>query len=242
MGISWQDVEDACAENRELAGVIRELERLHGGGASIDWAQSRARCAEVLEVFRAGHQPSEALASLLEGADYMVGGDEHHLVRHEFCRDRVYKLTHSGLFGCYSYFSPLDPELTGKHFHGSGNDDPVFYLRRWMLLNSMSSFRTRFEGLLPAELPQHVPRVCVSQPLVPGNNPERAAIATSLSLHGFERISEDAYLHRETGILLTDAAPRNVRIVDGKPVPFDAIAMLATDAVVEWALSPRVAV
>jgi hypothetical protein len=46
----------------------------------------------------------------------VVGGDEHHLVRHEFRRDRVYKLTHSGLFGCYSYFSPLDPELTGKHF------------------------------------------------------------------------------------------------------------------------------
>jgi hypothetical protein len=106
-----------------------------------------------------------------------------------------------------------------------------------MLLNSMSSFRTRFEGLLPAELPQRVPRICVSQPLVPGNNPERAAIATSLSLHGFEKISEDAYLHLETGILLTDAAPRNVRIVDGRPVPFDAIAMLATDAVVEWALS-----
>ncbi len=153
MGTSWQDVEDAGAENRELAGVIRELERLHGGGPSIDWAQPRARCAEVLEVFRAGHQPSEALTSLLEGADYEVGGDEHHLVRHEIRRDRVYKLTHSGLFGCYSYFSPLDPELTGKHFHGSGNEDPVFYLRRWMLLNSMGSFRTRFEGLLPAELP-----------------------------------------------------------------------------------------
>lgn len=237
MGISWQDVEDACAENRELAGVIRELERLHGGGPSIDWAQPRARCAEILEVFRGGHQPSEALASLLEGADYEVGGDEHHLVRHEIRRDRVYKLTHSGLFGCYSYFSPSDPELTGKHFHGSGNEDPVFYLRRWMLLNSISSFRSRFEGLLPAEAPQRVPRICVSQPLVPGKNPERSAIVTSLSLHGFERISEDAYLHRQTEILLTDAAPRNVRIVDGNPVPFDAIAMMATDAVIEWALS-----
>ena len=53
MGTSWQDVEDACAENRELAGVIRELERLYGGGAPIDWARSRARCAEVLEIFRA---------------------------------------------------------------------------------------------------------------------------------------------------------------------------------------------
>ena len=74
---------------------------------------------------------------------------------------------------------------------------------------------------------------------MPGNNPERAAIASSLSLHGFEKISDDAYLHLETGILLTDAAPRNVRIVDGKPVPFDAIAMLATDAVVEWALSRK---
>ncbi len=41
MGISWQDVEDACAENRELAGIIRELGRLHGGGPSIDWAEPR---------------------------------------------------------------------------------------------------------------------------------------------------------------------------------------------------------
>jgi len=106
-----------------------------------------------------------------------------------------------------------------------------------MLLNSISSYRSRFEGLLPAESPQRVPRICVSQPLVPGKNPERSAIVTSLSLHGFERISEDAYLHRETGILLTDAAPRNVRIVDGNPVPFDAIAMMATDAVIEWVLS-----
>ncbi len=92
MGISWQDVENACAENRELAGVIRELERLHGGDTPINWSEPRERCVEVLEVFRAGHRPSEAIASLFEGAEYEVGGDEHHIVRHESRGDRVYKL------------------------------------------------------------------------------------------------------------------------------------------------------
>jgi hypothetical protein len=239
MGISWQDVEDACAENRELAGVIRQLERLHGGDTPIDWSEPRERCVEVLEVFRAGHQPSEDLTSLFEGTEYEVGGDEHHIVRHESRGDRVYKLTHSELFGCHSYFSPSDPELTGKHFHGSGNEDPIFYLRRWMLLNCVSGFLTRFEGLLPAEAPRRVPRVCVSQPLLPGLNPARSAIAASLSIYGFNNISEDAYLHPETGILLTDAAPRNVRIVDGKPVLFDAIAMLASKMVVAWVASQK---
>ena len=36
-------------------------------------------------------------------------------------------------------------------------------------------------------------------------------------------------------ILLTDAAPRNVRVVDGIPVPFDAMAEIASPRVVEWA-------
>jgi len=38
----------------------------------------------------------------------------------------------------------------------------------------------------------------------------------------------------EVGILLTDAAPRNVRIVEGRAVPFDAIAEVAEDEVVRW--------
>jgi hypothetical protein len=38
-------------------------------------------------------------------------------------------------------------------------------------------------------------------------------------------------LNFESGILLTDAAPRNVRIVDGAIALFDAIASLASDEV-----------
>ena len=80
MGISWQNVEDACTENLELAGVIRQLERLHGGDTPIDWSEPRERCVEVLEVFRAGHQPSEDLTSLFEGTEYEVGGGNVRIV------------------------------------------------------------------------------------------------------------------------------------------------------------------
>jgi len=234
MGISWNDVEDACPENRELAGVLRELDRIHGGGARIHWRQPRERCAEVLGIFRAGHEPSAKLATSLEGVDFEVGGDEHHLVRVDDQPERVFKLTHSDIFGCRPYFSPHDTDLTGKNFHGTGNDSPAFYLQRWMLLNFVSDFRTRFEGVLPQQVGLHLPRICVSQPQITARNPERSAIRGSMAKFGFRRISEDAFLQSSTAILLTDAAPRNVRVVAGEPVPFDAIAMLATEEVLRW--------
>jgi len=41
-------------------------------------------------------------------------------------------------------------------------------------------------------------------------------------------------LNPSSKILLTDAAPRNVRIIHGVPVPFDAIAAYATPVVLHW--------
>lgn len=239
MAIPWNEVEDACPENRELARVIRELEGIHGGGSRIDWWQPRERCAEVLNRFRVSHAPSAKLAGSLEGADFEVGGDEHHLVRVDDQPSRVFKLTHSDIFGCRPYFSPHDTELTGRHFHGTGNENPVFYLQRWMLLNFISDFRTQFEGVLPAQEGLHLPRICISQPQITARNPERTAISDGMARFGFRKVSEDAFLQGSTGILLTDAAPRNVRIVDGVPVPFDAIAMFATKPVLAWVASRR---
>ena len=57
-----------------------------------------------------------------------MGGDEHHLIRVESDPARVYKLTQGDNFGCQSYFSPHDPELAGRHFHGTGNADPFYDL------------------------------------------------------------------------------------------------------------------
>jgi hypothetical protein len=45
----------------------------------------------------------------------------------------------------------------------------------------------------------------------------------------------DAFLNPHSRILLTDAAPRNVRIVNGSIALFDAIASFASDEICAWA-------
>ena len=44
-------------------------------------------------------------------------------------------------------------------------------------------------------------------------------------------------MRSDFSILLTDVAPRNVRIVDGIPVPFDAIAQTPAKEVIDWVIS-----
>jgi hypothetical protein len=75
----------------------------------------------------------------------------------------------------------------------------------------------------------------VSQPYIDALNPSRDDIRDALGGFGFEQISEDAYLHVEFEILLTDAAPRNVRVVEGIPALFDVIASIASPDVIRWA-------
>jgi len=108
-----------------------------------------------------------------------------------------------------------------------------------MLLNSFTGYITRFEGLLPAEGKLRMPRICVSQPTLDATNPTRAEIREHLAKYEFESISEDAFLNFDNRILLTDAAPRNVRIVDGNLALFDVIASMATSRVYEWARGIR---
>lgn len=233
--IDWQGIEDSCAANRKLGEVIRWLEGFYGGDSSLDWPEARQRRADALTAFLRSSEESHQLASRLAGAEYVVGGDEHLVIRVDDDPERVFKVTHGDAFGCYSFFSPHDPELSGKHFHGSINEDPVLYLRRWMLLNSFTDYLTVFEGLLPPEHKLRMPRICVSQPALDVPNPQRKEIRDRLAEYGFENISQDAFLHFENRILLTDAAPRNVRIIDGNLALFDAIASMATPQIYEWA-------
>ena len=231
--VEWGVVEDSSPENRELGEIIRRLERIYWGDPSLDWKESRRRCAEALTRYLSSSEKSVRLAERLEGADYEVGGDEHLVVRVDARPDRVFKLTHGDCFGCYSYFSQFDPDLTGKHFHGSINEDPVFYQKRWMLLNFLGEYQTSFEGLLPPDETLRMPRNCVSQPTLDVPSPSQKEIRESLAPYGFINISNDAFLNFENHILLTDAAPRNVRIVDRTPVLFDAIAAFASEKVYE---------
>lgn len=233
--VEWRLVEDSSPENRELGEVVRRLEGIYSGDPSLDWTESRRRRAEALTVLLTASDKNLDLAERLEGAEYEIGGDEHLVVRVDEQADRVFKLTHGDCFGCYSFFSPHDPDLTGKHFHGSINEDPIFYLKRWMLLNFLGGYQTRFEGLLPPEEKLRMPRICVSQPTLDVISPTRKEIRESLAPYGFVNISDDAFLNFETRILLTDAAPRNVRIVDRTPALFDAIASFAPDKIYEWA-------
>jgi hypothetical protein len=225
--------QDSSPENRELASIIRELEGILPGGPEIDWERLRGRCGEVLREITRTSTKSRELTALIGGAEYFVGGDEHHIIRVDSEPDRVYKVTHGDNFGCRSYFSPEDPELRG-HFHGETNADPFFYLKRWLLLNSIGAYQTRFEGFVPSEKPGWLPRICISQPELPGSNPTPREIRVSLQQYGFLEVSEAAFFHPEALLLLTDAAPRNVRIIEGIPAPFDAIAWTPSGKVLEW--------
>ena len=231
--------ENPSAEIRELDEVLAHLGRVLPRFASFDGAEPRRRCLDVLEGLARQSTSSLRLATLLEGTAYFVGGDEHHVFRSPEHPRRVFKITHGDNFGCRSYFSPHDPELTGRHFHGTGNSDPFFYLERWRLLNSSGGYQTRFEGFVPAEKPGWLPRICISQPELDGENPTRREIREALGQYGFHEISEDAFLDFETGLLLTDVAPRNIRIVERIPVPFDAITQMAAPRILEWASTRR---
>jgi hypothetical protein len=228
-------VENTSPENRELARVVRELGELLPSGLEVDWQEFRGRCGEVLSGIIRDSIESRRLIDLLAGEQYFVGGDEHHVIRVPTDPERIYKLTHGDNFGCRSYFSPVDPELIG-HFHGETNADPFFYLNRWGLLNSIGEYQTRFEGFVPAERSNWLPRICISQPALPLENPTPKQIREGLANYGFQEISPPAFFHAGTHILLTDAAPRNVRVVEGNPIPFDAIAKVASGRILTWAL------
>src|SRR6478752_2265444 len=105
--------EHSRPENIRFAEVARELGKLLPDREEIDWQGSRRRCGEVLAALIRDSEASQRLTKMLAGAEYFVGGDEHHLIRVDSEPDRVFKFTHGDNFGCRSYFSPKDPELTG---------------------------------------------------------------------------------------------------------------------------------
>lgn len=226
----------ASSETRELAEILRKLGEFLQGDAQVDWQENRQRCADLLRRLAAGCEKSLSLNGRLRGAVTETGGSEHLIIRLESEPARVFKTTFGDNLGCRSDFYGLDPELTGKHFHATGNADPFFYLHRWVHLNSISEYQTRYEGVLAPEWAGHLPRICVSQPFIERTrDPSEQEIEQALLSYGYRKISADAFLNDENRILLTDAAPRNVGIDRGIPTPFDAIAEIAPERVVEWA-------
>ena len=232
---SYSDPESfSDSETRELAEVLRRLERTLQSHSSIDWEESRRRHIAALEELSQADGKTGYLINLLDGIEFQIGGDEHLLFRLEDQPDRIFKSTYGDNFGCCCVFDPIDPELTGKNFNATGNPDVCFYLKRWILLNSLGGYKTRFEGILPPEKPHWLPRICISQPWLDGSNPDSGTISRLMGNAGFLEVSRDAFYLPDSGILLTDTAPRNVRISGNSAIPFDAIAGIVTDEVSRW--------
>ena len=152
------------AENRELVEVIRKLGELLQGDTHINWEENRRRGTDILRRLGSTCEKSHAVSKRIRGVPTETGGSEHILIRLIDEPQRVFKTTYGDNLGCSSEFFPKDPELTGKHFHAKSNANPFFYLERWIWLNSIGEYQTRYEGILLPEIEGHLPRICVSQP------------------------------------------------------------------------------
>ena len=168
----------------------------------------------------------------------LSGGDEHTLFFDSSGDQRVYKTTFGDNFGCTVAFYPLDPDFTGRHFFAKGNDNLLTYLERWETLNRLGDYQTTLEAIIPCPRkgPLNLPRVCISQPILPKENPTESQLRTAFSELDFQHVSEGAYYRPEDNVLLTDAFPRNVRVVNDLPVPFDAIATVPDKDLKSWLL------
>ncbi len=214
---------------------LRELGRVSQSCRSLGWQEARENYRQSLTSLAERYPISLKIAEgLVANLEAFVGGDEHINIRIANEPERIFKITKADQFGCDVLFDPHDPELTGRNFLARGNDDPWFYLERWRLLNSIGEYHTRFEGLVAPERNGWLPRICVSQPVLIEKNPTQKEISDSLEPFGFHEVSLGAYYSSESNILLSDAFPRNVRIHQGIPALFDAIASTPPPSVVKW--------
>ncbi len=237
---------DAGTANIILEGILRQLGRVSQSSREVSWQKARENYREILTSLAPTYQAKKGSVAYQINdlnLDAFTGGDEHILISVDDTSDsseeipytsRIYKITHSECFGCKVLFDPEDTELSGKHFHAQGNYDPWLYLKRWQLLNSISSYTTRFEAIIAPEQPNWPPRICISQPYIPGEPPSQTIITEAFMKFNFHPVSLGAYYSHERDILLTDAFPRNVRIWQGAPVPFDAIAINPNAEMKTW--------
>lgn len=68
-------------ETRELAEILRRLERLMPSRASLDWSEARRWNIEALQELSQTDGKTDRLIDLLDGVEFEVGGDEYILFR-----------------------------------------------------------------------------------------------------------------------------------------------------------------
>lgn len=229
-------LEASCPENRNFGRVLRELGGIHCGSETIDWADGDPRAQLTLRSFPELLEAGNRLEKIFSEDHLDHIGHEHQVFRDPAQPERIFKVTLSGGYGCRLSFFKADPELEERFFQPTVSLDPRSYLIRWMLINSISDFRTKLEAIMKPVPPIRELRLCVSQPILPPGDPTEAEIASHLLEAGFARVGRDAYINFGSNMVLADMAPRNARIVDGVFVPFDAIAQSFGSEVRDWAL------
>ena len=216
---------------------MRQLGRVSERSRDLGWKEARENYLSALTEFKKDFPLTAALETELASGSAFLGGDEHLNVQIESDTSRLFKVTAHNQFGVQAFFDPHDVTGDGRYFLATGNDDPSFYLQRWKLLNEISLYQTRFEGITVPEREGYFPRICVSQPYLEGLSPTQTQISEALLNFGYHEVSAGAYYSSTTDVLLTDTFPRNVRIQGGLPALFDSVASRPTGVVKEWLLN-----
>ena len=199
--------------------------------SEIGWKAVEEECCQYLLECLAG-SPEEAdrkfqIASQVDGKEQFHAGNEHYIfLPSDDDQSRVVKWTYGNNFGLKLNVYENDPAGMDQNVIPTGNMDPIYYLRRWIILNTIAAPITRFEGLLPPDFlrGERLPRLSISQDMLPPENPNYQEIVRAFRRIGFINIAENAYYRIEDNVLLGDATPWNVRIVGKGIIPFDAVA------------------
>jgi len=211
--------------------AIPEVGAILSRSTEVGWKAVEEECCQYLLAQLGGtaRQAEEhfAVAASSDQRTVFEGGSEHYiLLPADDTQDNVVKWTYGNNFGLKLKIYEIDPESMSQNVIGVGNIDPRYYLKRWIILNTIGLPITKFEGLLPPDVAagERFPRLAISQKELPLLNPSHRDIVRAFRDIGFIEIAEDAFYRPEDNVLLGDAAPRNVRIVRGQIVPFDAVA------------------
>ncbi len=223
--------------------ALPEMGEILSRCGEVGWKAFGERCYECL-LGGLGRTPEQIalnarLAKKVEAQVDFQGGDEHFISLPEAdSGDRVLKWTYGDNFGLRLKVFEVDPDAMNQHVISTGNPDPRYYLNRWIILNRIAAPITRFEGLLPPDFlkGEKLPRLAISQRMLPPENPTLQAIIRGFRDIGFIEVSEHAYYRTEDNILLGDAAPRNVRFESGTIIPFDAVAEYPHGAARDWCI------
>lgn len=226
---------------RSCVEALPEMGEILPGCGEVGWKAFGERCCEYLMASLGAasgvSQKELNIISLADRRTDFIGGDEHYIsLPNSEAEGRVFKWTYGDNFGLCLKVYEIDPDGMNRHVISTGNPDPRYYLNRWIILNSIAPPITRFEGLLPPDFRkgEMLPRLAISQRMLPPENPTHRDIVKGFREIGFIEVSEHAYYRIEDNILLGDAAPRNVRFESGTIIPFDAVVEHPHDAARDW--------